>query len=46
MCFDLANHTNRWGNSLLAFIALALSPISWILYRYGEKIRKAEKVKF
>ncbi|KAK5204605.1 hypothetical protein LTR47_007405 [Exophiala xenobiotica] len=35
-----------WGNSLLAFIALALSPISWILYRYGEKIRKAEKVKF
>ncbi|KAJ9640241.1 uncharacterized protein PV06_10759 [Exophiala oligosperma] len=35
-----------WGNSLLAFIALALSPVSWILYRYGEKIRKAERVDF
>ncbi|EXJ78950.1 hypothetical protein A1O3_08450 [Capronia epimyces CBS 606.96] len=28
-----------WGNSLLAFIALAMAPVSWILYRYGEKIR-------
>ncbi|KIW17886.1 hypothetical protein PV08_05081 [Exophiala spinifera] len=35
-----------WGNSLLAFIALALSPVSWILYRHGEKIRKAERVNF
>lgn len=29
-----------WGNSLLAFIALALAPVSWIFYRYGEQIRK------
>ncbi|KAL6242254.1 hypothetical protein RBB50_010802 [Rhinocladiella similis] len=35
-----------WGNSLLAFVGLALSPVSWILYRYGEKIRKAERVDF
>lgn len=35
-----------WGNSLLGFIALALSPISWIFYRYGEKIRKKYAVEF
>ncbi|KAK0715236.1 major facilitator superfamily domain-containing protein [Lasiosphaeris hirsuta] len=30
-----------WGNSLfLAFIALALSPISLVLLRYGERLRK------
>ena len=29
-----------WGNSLLAFIALAMAPISWILYQYGEQIRR------
>ncbi|KAG0645484.1 hypothetical protein D0Z07_8692 [Hyphodiscus hymeniophilus] len=29
-----------WGNSLLAFIALALVPISWILLKYGEPLRK------
>lgn len=34
-----------WGNSLLAFIALALSPLSWIFYRYGEAIRKKYPVK-
>lgn len=28
-----------WGNSLLAFIALACAPVSYIFYRYGEKIR-------
>lgn len=28
-----------WGNSLLGFIALAMAPVSWIFYRYGEKIR-------
>ena len=28
-----------WGNSLLGFIALALCPISWVFYRYGELIR-------
>jgi len=34
-----------WGNSLLAFIALALSPLSWIFYKYGERIRKSKRFK-
>jgi multidrug resistance protein len=34
-----------WGNSLLAFIALALAPVSWIFFRYGEQIRKKYPVK-
>ncbi|CAF9908277.1 MAG: hypothetical protein ALECFALPRED_004368 [Alectoria fallacina] len=29
-----------WGNSLLAFIAVAMCPIPIIFYRYGERIRK------
>lgn len=28
-----------WGNSLLAFIALALCPMPWVFYRYGERLR-------
>ncbi|KIV95065.1 hypothetical protein PV10_02764 [Exophiala mesophila] len=32
-----------WGNSLLAFIALACAPVSYIFYRYGEQIRKHPK---
>lgn len=28
-----------WGNSLLAFIALALCPIPVVFYKYGERIR-------
>ena len=28
-----------WGNSLLAFIAMALCPMPWIFYKYGERIR-------
>ncbi|USW57823.1 Putative MFS transporter superfamily [Septoria linicola] len=28
-----------WGNALLAFLALAMCPIPWIFYKYGEKIR-------
>jgi len=32
-----------WGNSLLAFIALALAPISVIFYKYGERIRKSKR---
>ncbi|KAI9847237.1 MAG: hypothetical protein M1838_000973 [Thelocarpon superellum] len=35
-----------WGNSLLAFIALALCPVPVIFYRYGERIRKRSTVKF
>jgi MFS family permease len=28
-----------WGNSLLAFVALAFTPLAWIIFRYGERIR-------
>lgn len=28
-----------WGNSLLGFLALAMAPLSWFLFRYGEPIR-------
>ena len=29
-----------WGNSLLAFIALAFMPVPVLFYRHGEYIRK------
>ena len=32
-----------WGNSLLAFIAVAMAPISWIFFKYGERIRKSPR---
>ena len=32
-----------WGNSLLAFIALAMCPIPVIFYKYGERIRKSPR---
>ncbi|KAF2128090.1 polyamine transporter 1 [Dothidotthia symphoricarpi CBS 119687] len=32
-----------WGNTLLAFIALALSPVPFLLLKYGEKIRTHPK---
>ncbi|KAK5089328.1 hypothetical protein LTR70_007125 [Exophiala xenobiotica] len=35
-----------WGNSLLAFIALLVSPVAWIFFRYGEAIRKKYAVEF
>lgn len=28
-----------WGNSLLAFLALAMCPIPWFFYHYGKRIR-------
>ena len=28
-----------WGSSLLAFIALALAPLSWLIVKYGERLR-------
>lgn len=28
-----------WGNSLMAFIAVALWPVSWLFWKYGEWIR-------
>lgn len=34
-----------WGNSLLAFIALALWPVSLLFYRYGERTRTSRRVK-
>nr|XP_036575384.1 fluconazole resistance protein 1 [Colletotrichum truncatum]KAF6781947.1 fluconazole resistance protein 1 [Colletotrichum truncatum] len=33
-----------WGNSLLAFLAIAFIPVPWILYLYGDKIRKSRKI--
>lgn len=35
-----------WGNSLLAFIALLISPVAYIFYKYGEQIRKRYAVEF
>ncbi len=32
-----------WGNSLLAFVALACCPIPIIFFKYGERIRKNER---
>jgi multidrug resistance protein len=32
-----------WGNSLLAFIALALSPTTFFLLKYGERIRTSPR---
>ena len=32
-----------WGNSLLAFIALALCPIPVLFYKYGERIRTSPR---
>jgi hypothetical protein len=28
-----------WGNSLLGFLALAMAPIPWVFWKYGERIR-------
>jgi hypothetical protein len=37
-----------WGNSLLAFIAVALAPLPLVFYFYGERIRMSKlfKVEF
>lgn len=29
-----------WGSSLLGFLALALAPMPFILWRYGERLRQ------
>jgi hypothetical protein len=34
-----------WGNSVLAFIALASIPIPWLFFQYGEKIRTRFEVR-
>ncbi|KAF1988944.1 MFS general substrate transporter [Aulographum hederae CBS 113979] len=39
--WDLYNDLGLgWGNSLLAFIALAFSPLPWIFYQTGGKLRE------
>lgn len=35
-----------WGNSVLAFIALAFFPVPFLFYRYGEKLRSMFTVVF
>lgn len=32
-----------WGNSLLAFIALAMFPMIWIFIHYGERLRTSKR---
>ncbi|XTI87743.1 MFS general substrate transporter [Cenococcum geophilum] len=32
-----------WGNSLLGFMALAMCPLPWFFYKYGERIRTNPK---
>jgi len=34
-----------WGNSLLAFIAIAMIPVPWVLLKWGEKLRTRFPVK-
>lgn len=29
-----------WGSSLLGFLALAMTPLPFVFYRYGERLRK------
>lgn len=29
-----------WGNSVLGFIALAFTPVPWLFYHYGDRLRK------
>ena len=29
-----------WGNSVLAFMALAFVPVPWVLFTYGEVLRR------
>jgi hypothetical protein len=35
-----------WGNSVVAFIALAFVPVPWLLFKYGGTLRKMGKVEF
>jgi hypothetical protein len=32
-----------WGNSLLAFIALAMIPFPFVFWKYGERIRTSKR---
>lgn len=33
-----------WGNSVLGFVALGFTPLAWVIWRFGERIRKAYPV--
>lgn len=33
-----------WGTSVLAFITLAMCPLPFLFYRFGERIRKNTSV--
>lgn len=35
--------TNQWASSLLAFVALGMSPIPFLFYRYGSAFRQKSK---
>lgn len=35
-----------WGNSLLAFIAMAFIPLIWLMTRYAERIRTSPRFQF
>ena len=28
-----------WGNSLLGFLTLAMAPLPWIFFKYGQRLR-------
>ena len=32
-----------WGNSLLGFLALALCPLPWVFFQYGERVRTSPR---
>ncbi|UKZ49254.1 hypothetical protein TrVGV298_003499 [Trichoderma virens] len=34
-----------WGNSILGFIGLALSPVAWLFLKHGENLRKRFEIK-
>ncbi|KAL7939245.1 MFS general substrate transporter [Trichoderma chlorosporum] len=34
-----------WGNSILGFIGLALSPVAWLFLKHGERLRKRFEIK-
>jgi hypothetical protein len=34
----------RWGGSLLGFIALAMTPIPFVFYKYGPTLRRMSKM--
>jgi len=35
----------EWGNSLLGFISVAMIPIPLLFYKFGARLRKAERIK-